>query len=345
MNKINKLIKFIITVSVLIACVWAQSENRIGTAGATEVLIPIGARGIAMGGATLVGSSGADGLFWNPANAARSKYKTDIMMSHMSYIADINVLYGSIVFGFGEMGNIGLSIKSLDIGEIEQTSREYPDGTGIMFEPNFTVVGATYSKMLNDRISVGLGIKYVSETIQFASTSGVAFDAGVSYSDFANVKGLSIAIVLKNIAPKLRYEGSGLYRKAEVDSDARDDEYLSIISAEFDFPASYEFAASYDYQLDKTNKFQIVGAFKNNNYWYNEIRAGVEYSFNDLIFLRGGYIYNIDFDIKNTDAPTDFTAGFGLKYGMGTTDILLDYAYQTQEYLDANHVITLRLGM
>jgi len=345
MNKINKLIKFIITASVLIACIWAQGGNRIGTAGATEVLIPIGARGIAMGGATLVGSAGADGLFWNPANAARSKYSTDVMLSHMNHIADIDVLYGAIVFGLGELGNIGLSIKSLNIGEIEQTSRQYPDGTGVMFEPSFTVVGATYSKMLNDRISVGLGIKYVSEKIQFVSASGVAFDAGVTYTNFANVKGLGIAIVLKNIAQKLKYEGSGLYRKAKVDGDKRRDGYLSVVSADFNLPASYEFAVSYDYALDKINKFQVVGAFKNNNYWYKEGRAGFEYAFNDLIFLRGGYIYNFDFDIKKTDAPTDFTAGFGLKYSTGSTDIILDYAYQTQKYFDANHVVTLRLGL
>ena len=47
----------------------AGSGNRTGTGGASQLLIPVGARDLAMGGSTISTTYGIEALFWNPAGA------------------------------------------------------------------------------------------------------------------------------------------------------------------------------------------------------------------------------------------------------------------------------------
>ena len=60
---------------------FAGGGKRNGTAGASQLIIPVGARGIAMGGATLTNSYGIESLHWNPANLSRSTSATSAAYS------------------------------------------------------------------------------------------------------------------------------------------------------------------------------------------------------------------------------------------------------------------------
>ena len=67
----HKFTRHITLILVLLAGVtlssFAGNQSRIGTAGAQELLIPVGARGIALANATVSTASGLDALFGNPA--------------------------------------------------------------------------------------------------------------------------------------------------------------------------------------------------------------------------------------------------------------------------------------
>ena len=69
--------------------VFAGNETKTGTAGALEVLLPVGARGTAMGGATNSMLDGVEALNWNPAGLAGGwgESSVEAMFSHMDYIA------------------------------------------------------------------------------------------------------------------------------------------------------------------------------------------------------------------------------------------------------------------
>ena len=86
-------------------------RDRAGTAGAQELLIPVGGRGISLGGSNLSTASGIDALYWNPAGLADTKHSVDAMFSHMSYLGDINVEYGALGVSFSGFGSVALSIK------------------------------------------------------------------------------------------------------------------------------------------------------------------------------------------------------------------------------------------
>ncbi|RKZ00396.1 MAG: hypothetical protein DRQ13_00510, partial [Ignavibacteriae bacterium] len=109
---------------------FAQGGKRTGTGGASHLLIPVGPRGIAMGEANVSTSTGIESLFWNPAGVAKMDGSTDLLFSHMSYIADIGVEYGALAANFEGFGVLSLSLKALSIGDIQVTTTANPDGTG-----------------------------------------------------------------------------------------------------------------------------------------------------------------------------------------------------------------------
>ncbi|MGH7452924.1 MAG: hypothetical protein ACRENG_16365, partial [bacterium] len=80
--------------SLLLAAVFLTAINadagtgkRRGTAGALELLLPVGSRGTALGGNFIASISGVEAMHWNPAGVAASPYRAELMASHFRYIA------------------------------------------------------------------------------------------------------------------------------------------------------------------------------------------------------------------------------------------------------------------
>ena len=156
MKKLNKLVIAIFLLLFVTFDVFAAGGNRTGTGGAAQLLIPVGARGIALGGANLAGTTGIDALYWNPAGVAISNHNVDVTFSHMNYIADIGVEYGAVAAKIEGLGTFALAIKNLSIGEIPVTTTSNPDGTGATFSPQMMTAGITFSRALTENISVGV---------------------------------------------------------------------------------------------------------------------------------------------------------------------------------------------
>jgi hypothetical protein len=353
MKKIIISVGFIILVLLLATSeIFAGGGRRNGSSGATELLIPVGARGIALGGSTLANSYGLEALFWNPANIARlGDYSTNVLLSHMEHIADIGVEYGAISTDIESFGSLAFSIKSLSIGDIPVTTVQNPDGTGALFSPTFLTMGLTYARMLNDRIAVGLTVNLISEEIDRVSATGVAFNVGVSYSDFADLTGLSIAFVMKNVGPNMQFDGPGLYIEAETSELTRSGELYKIDAASFELPSILELGVSYQYNINEQNSLQLSGVFSNNNFYGDEWKGGLEYGYNNLFFVRLGYFAatNMETEFSSSSDYNTYglNAGFGLSYDIGGAQLMLDYAYRAVQYdgLGDNHVFSLGFGL
>ena len=67
----------------------ASSGQRRGTAGAQELLIPVGSRGTALNGAFTSGIDGIEAIYWNPAGLVISRNKVQAMFSHQNYLLDM----------------------------------------------------------------------------------------------------------------------------------------------------------------------------------------------------------------------------------------------------------------
>ncbi|MEE9465728.1 MAG: hypothetical protein V3W14_09190, partial [Candidatus Neomarinimicrobiota bacterium] len=135
MNKRIQFIHFIIVATVMVSASYAGTIKSRGTAGAYELSIPVGARGVALNGANVAIVSGVEALYYNPAGVSNLEGGMEVLFSNMSYIADIDVTYAAFVANAGRAGTFGLSIKSLDFGDIMRTTAENTEGTGETFSP------------------------------------------------------------------------------------------------------------------------------------------------------------------------------------------------------------------
>lgn len=337
--------KFLIIVAILLIgvnSIYAGGGVRNGTGGATELLIPVGTRGIAMGGADVATSTGIEALFWNPAGAAIMNNSATLLFSHMNYIADIGVEYGAVSANFEGFGVVSLAIKSLAIGDIPVTTVDQPDGTGQTFKPQMMVAGATYSRQLTDRISIGITANYISETLDQVSTSGIAFNAGVMYKDLGDINGLDFGIVMKNIGPQMQYGGPGMLVTASPQGYDRPPNYYDIQTAAFDLPSSFEIGFGYKPVINDMNSLQITGSFQNNNFSGDVYNVGAEYGYNKMFFVRGGY--SMSPKSQDPNYIYGLTAGAGINYDLGGIDIKVDYAYRAVKYFSGNHIFSVSLG-
>jgi hypothetical protein len=320
--------------------IYAQGKN--GTAGAQELLIPVGANGISLNGSNISNISGLNSIYYNPAGLYYSDSFIEALFSHMNYIADIGMSFAAIRVSLGNYGTAALNIRTLDFGDIPVTTTDFPYGTGETFSPNYLVAGLTYSNILKENLSFGVSINVISEKIVKTSATGISFDLGLQYRSVAGIKGLSIGVALKNIGPQMTYDGSDLYRTA-IDTNSRSENQIyKIDAAGFDLPSTVDIGIGYQNQVfDKVNA-SILTAVSTSQYANDEYKFGAELNYDEMFFLRGGY------SITMKNVPDDQklfgpTFGVGLKIKEGF-NLNIEYAYRTAKYFNANHVFQVIFG-
>ncbi len=319
---------------------YAGRGDKAGTSAAPELLIPVGARDLALGGSTLATTSGVEAIYWNPAGLARASQGTEALFSHMNYIADIGVDYIALATSFEGFGTLGFSLKSLSFGDIPVTTEDVPDGTGETFSPTYVTVGLTYSLLATDRISVGVTSNFISERIDRVSASGVAFSIGVQYSSFASVEGLSIGVAVKNIGPSMSFEGPGLLRQAEVIDVLRPASFYAIEAAEDELPSTIELGVAYAIAMEDENILSFSGVFQNQNLSDDEYKFGAEFGFQNALFVRGGYVLAQE----SASFIYGLTVGAGMRHKFSDLAVTFDYAYRDVDFLGANHIFSIGLG-
>ncbi|HEX2867177.1 MAG TPA: PorV/PorQ family protein [Ignavibacteriales bacterium] len=322
----------------------AGGGKRNGTGGASELLIPVGVRGIGLSGANTSTTTGIEALYWNPAGIAKTDKTAEATFSYMKYIADMGVTYGAVEANISGFGALAFSIKSLSFGDINVTTTQNPDGTGESFSPQFLTIGLSYARALSDRVSVGITGNMIMETIAQVSSTGFAFNVGIMYENLGDLTGLSLGVAIKNLGPQMTFSGPGLYTQATASSFERPAQLYKIEAAGFELPSQLEFGLAYRPVLDAQNSLLVATTFQNNNFSGDVYKAGAEYTFNNLLSIRGGYAYTPK--SQETGNIWGFTAGAGLNYDIGGgTDIRVDYAYrQVKSSFDANHVFSVGLA-
>ena len=334
--------KKIILILILIATsIYAGDVARKGTTGAEQVLIPVGARGIATGGAFLANITGLESIFYNPAGLDVYP-QTEAMFSYVNYLADINISYFAIGTSLGDVGSIGLDLKTLDFGDIPVTTETFPDGTGETYSPSFLTIGFTYSKVLTDRISIGTNLKIISENIQNTNATGFALDAGVQYR-FSEA--LMIGAAVKNIGSDMSYSGQDLSSRTIIPGSIPGSSSGSyeVITEGFQIPSFFQLSMTYALNINEQNNLMFAGAYTANNSFEDIANLGMEYGFMNNFFVRGGY----NFLVQNTSEYVyGLTFGAGLDYKLGgEVGFVFDYAFRdVKDFPTANHVFTIKLS-
>jgi len=341
--KLTTLKIFAVILIILFAAniTFSGPRKKLGTSAAPELLIPVGSIGTSLSGSNLSSVTGVDAIYWNPAGLAKldGNY-AEVMFSHMTYFADMKIEYFAGGAKLGSLGNIGVSIKSLNIGEIEETTEIQPEGTGTVFNPTYLIANIGFARQMTDRIRFGTNVKLISENVANVTASGFGFDFGIQY--LGGQTGFSFGIALKNLGPSMTFNGSGLDRVIEVDGKRYTQR---VILQSFDLPTNLELGVGYNFRLTDKMNLNLSGAFMNSSFASDEYRFGLEYNYNNMFYIRGAGSFLPD---KNSgESLFGPTFGAGLRYPFGNFTLGFDYAYRiiNEEGFDStNQFFTLHLG-
>lgn len=344
-NKYTNLLA-VLLLMVFVSNVFAGPKNKYGLSAARELLIPVGSVGTALGGSNLATVSGVEAIHWNPSGLASMNTKQgEALFSSQVYIADINVNYFAGAYKIPNFGTFALSVKALSFGDIPVTTVNNPNGTGATFSPTYLTGGLTYARQMTDRIAFGSTLKVIYENITRETATGFALDFGLNYNVIGS--GLQFAVTLKNLGPSMTFSGPDLeqFFQPPGTPNGTPQEPRVIELADAELPTSLSLGISYDFSLDKRNNLITHGTFQNNSFSGDDYNLGLEYNYDKLFFIRGGYQFSSD----NADdrAFTGASFGAGLRYGVSNNfDLAFDYAYRlpTSDRFDANQFFTLKVG-
>lgn len=346
----NNTIKLFLGGILIASTLFAGTIRSSGTAGAAQLLIPVGAENIALSNANVATVSGVEALFQNPAGVAKYDGGAQIIAGTMSYIADINVTNFGLLVNFGRTGTIGLNVKSLDFGDIPITTFDETEGTGATFSPRFMTLGLTYAKSFSDRVQFGVNFKLVSEAILNTKASGLAIDLGVQYQ-FPDMP-LYIGVVLKNLGSRMEYQGSDLEQKLSPDGSESGTikERFRIKAEEFDLPAQFDISVNYDVIPD----LRLMGTFTQNSFSANTGSFAAKYSYKDFVWVAAGTQLGL---VSSSDQPDDvtddewtdwteniwgYTFGAGVAIPLGEFKVGVGYSYRSvTSYFENNSLFQL----
>ena len=341
----------LVVIALLLAlpqAAFAGNTERKGTGGASELRIPVGPRGSALGGAVASNIDGVESIYWNPAGLG-SVEKTQAMFSNSKWIADMDINYVAVAAPVGGMGTFGLSVKALSIGEIIVTTEDAPDGTGEIVNPTFTTVGLSWGRMFTDRVLFGVGVSLVNEQILSAAARGMSFDFGVQY--LTGWHGLRFGMAMKNFGPNMRFQGADFEFNQQLSgtnpqSNPRTSE---SISSEFELPSYFSIGANYDLMNSPEYQLAVMGSFQNNNFQGDGYCGAMEWRWKRGLLMRGSYFgTQTASSFAGGEATTAFVAGddvydgYALGIGSwlmtGTTRVGVDVSWRSVTELFDDHL-------
>lgn len=334
MRRILETLTVLTAVSLIATSAWAGSDRRIGTSGAQELRIPVGTRGLALGGATVSAQHGLESVFYNPAGLAGSA-GTEALFANTSYFAETDVRYFALATETA-LGTVAATVKVLDLGELAVTTEDAPEGTGEVSSINFTVFGLSLARYLTDAVSFGATGYYINESIVDVSANGIAFDLGLNYD--MPWRGARFGLVMKNFGPDMTFSGSGLDQSVQIpgaDPTSRP-RIVSTQSASFELPSYFQLGFQVPAWNNGENQVTAYGTYLSNNFSKDEMRGGAEFAYRDILMLRGGLNY-----ADQEEYLFGPTFGAGVALPLGAAGLSIDYAFQSVDtYFDDLHTFS-----
>lgn len=351
MNRsLKSLILLVALMMVIAPSSFAQLEEdfdnveteKIGQTGMKFLTTSLDARATALGGAVTADESFASSasLFYNPAGMARMDGTFHVGFSNTAFIEDINYNAFSVAFQpqGGNFGTFGLSILSLDYGDIERTARADTEAGFVRlgtFSPTAMAIGLGYARSFTDRFSVGAHVKVATQDLgsqpesidasgnasnRDFSESTVAVDFGVLYN--TGFRSLTIGMSARNFSRE-----------------------VTFVSESFELPLTFQIGLAMDL-VDFTSMDPNMHAIKFSvdaqrpRDFQEHVKVGAEYTFMDLFSLRAGMA-----EAFVQDQERGFSLGAGLNFNLSNVNVTADYSFTEFGVFDAVNRFSLAIGL
>ncbi len=298
------------------------TQSKTGTTIGQFLLIEPSSRYMAMGNAAVASYDDITASYYNPA-AIGGLSGYGLQFTHSLWLADIQYDYVGALISLGSAGNLLFNVTSLNSGEIKVRTVDQPLGTGERYSVQNIALGAGYGRKLTDRLSVGVQISYVQETIWHSSLATAALNAGTVFEIVPD--GLRLGASISNFGLPGKYSGRDLRIQYDQDPDRYGDNSSlpgAVHTEEYPLPVLFRVGISMPYRFGSSHKMKLaVDAFHPNDNT-ESISLGGEWNFRELFALRAGYQ-----NLFQKDSETGLTLGGGLNLDVGGFNAVIDYAW------------------
>lgn len=304
----------------------AQTSSKTGTTSASFLEIPIGAPAIGMGGAYVSLANDVSALYWNASGIA-NQAKTEFSAEQNSWIADTKMNFIGLILPVGEVGVLGVSVVNLSMKDMKVRTVEKPEGTGEYFSAGNFSVGVSFARAITDRFSIGITGKYIEENIWHMKATSVALDAGTYFkTDLFN--GMVIGASISNLGSPMKLSGRDTRNYIRIDNTktgTTDQIPTNIDLDSWDLPLIFQIGVSTNVVKNDDYRFTVAADAIHPNNNTESMNVGGEFSFQELLFLRGGYK---SLFVEDGEGGLSFGVGIQTKTLFEKLNVKIDYAFR-----------------
>ena len=298
--------------------------SKRGTSAATFLSIGQSARAIGMGSAFVGIQNDPATLYWNPAGIA-SIEGVSLLFDHTSWFADIGYNFFVATYNIEDFGTLGLSFIISDIGEMDVTTIQQPEGTGQKFSATDLAISIAYAIQLTENFAIGFNPKFIYQSIWNMNASTFAVDLGMQYK--TPFDGMILAMSVSNFGTKMQLEGNTslvLYDSDPQSSGNNDKIPAYLETNSWALPLIFRVGVAYDPIKSEDHHLTLALDALHPSDNYESVNVGAEYTFMNLLSLRGGYK-----SLFLDSSEETFALGFGIqKQIIGNITLSFDYSYQ-----------------
>ncbi len=265
----------------------------------------VGGRALGMGGAHVAVANDVTSGYWNPAGLAHINYPQISLMHEEHFGNLVNYNYAAVGIPFGEDMSFAISAIRVGVDGIPDTRNALYDanGDGVLdintdrldyskiteFSNTDYAFFFTFAKRATKEFYWGANVKLIKRDIAEEGAFGIGFDAGAVYMPMEN---LFLAANIMDVTTTLVAWSTGrnelISPTAKIGAAYGWHILGGTITPAVDFDVRFE-------NRQFASNFNLGGVSF-------DFRGGLEYTYNGLISVRGGYT-----DVKQ------FTIGAGIK--------------------------------
>jgi hypothetical protein len=318
---------------VLLACLPALAGGifpslggeRSGTSAMTFLKIGAGARAAALAGAYTATATDAFALYHNPAGIAFND-KDCFGFAYRQWVVDFQHSFFGVTKHIDASNVLGLYLITLGTDSFEITDEYHPMGTGEMFDYSTFAAGLTYAIRLTEYFSCGITAKYAQENLDDLKMRAGMIDLGTLYQ--TDYYGTRFAINMSNFGGRIKPGGTYQYKTSSGEWITKD--YQSFSS-----PTVFKISAAFDPITTTDSKLTWMTQLNHPTDNAENVAMGLEYGYQGMFFLRGGYLFN--------SSVENFSVGVGLNFEIGRFNGIFDAAYTDMKDLGGTNVFSIVL--
>jgi len=355
MSKINLMKKYITLIAVFLSCVFVNAQNtivtpnqndtRVITTGTAFMAIAADARAAGMADQGVATSPDAFSQQWDVSKYAFGKAEQGFSLTYTPYLRELvnDIFLGGLTY-FNKLDDrsaVSASFRYFSLGEIE--FRDTADQIGIIQKPNELTLDVAYSLKLNEKFSMGVGLKYIRSDLKLDATGVTgATDSGAASSFAVDIGGYYESeekayssfngkwrggFSLQNIGPKIKYEEDG------------NESFL---------PTTLRLGGGFDFLLDGANKIGVTVEAAKLMVPTPPI-YGTEFIDNnsDGVLDAGDTVVNTNVVVEGKDPNVNFTSGMFQSFGDapgGFSEEINEFTYSIGAEYTYQDAFAFRLG-